>query len=131
MHKKCILSSNQVVFILSCYMILVFNLGFWHYVLQHVIFRNNVVLWLTLPVVMLAAMNFCMQLLFWPYLHRVFVPLIFILGSAASYAVMTQNIYFDANMLQNIIQTNPGEAMAWLTPRFWVWLGLTGLLPAQ
>lgn len=131
MHKKCILSSNQVVFILSCYMILVFNLGFWHYVLQHVIFRNNVVLWLTLPVVMLAAMNFCMQLLFWPYLHRVFVPLILILGSAASYAVMTQNIYFDANMLQNIIQTNPGEAMAWLTPRFWVWLGLTGLLPAQ
>lgn len=131
MHKKCILSSNQVVFILSCYMILVFNLGFWHYVLQHVIFRNNVVLWLTLPVVMLAAMNFCMQLLFWPYLHRVFVPLILILGSAASYAVMTQNIYFDANMLQNIIQTNPGEAMAWLTPRFWVWLGLTGVLPAQ
>lgn len=131
MPKKCILSSNQVVLMLSCYMLLVFNVGFWHYLLQHVIFRNNVLLWLTIPILMLVAMNFCMQLLFWPYLHRVTVPLLLLLSSAVSYAVMTQNIYFDANMLQNIIQTNPGEAMAWLVPRFWVWLGLTGLLPAQ
>ena len=34
-------------------------------------------------------------------------------------------------MVQNIIQTNPDEAMAWLTPRFWVWLAITGIFPAQ
>jgi lipid A ethanolaminephosphotransferase len=44
---------------------------------------------------------------------------------------MMQNVYFDANMLQNILQTNLGEAGAWLTPQFWMWLGMTGLLPVQ
>ena len=131
MQKKCILRRNQVVFMLSGYMVMVFNLGFWHYLLQHVIFRNNVILWLSMPIFLLAAINFFMQLFFWPYLHRFFVPLFLIAGSAVSYAVMTQNIYFDANMVQNIIQTNTAEAMAWLTPRFWVWLAITGILPAQ
>lgn len=131
MQTKCVISSHRAVFILSCYNLLVFNIGFWHYLLQHVIFRNNVIFWLTVPILMLCAMNLYMQLLFWPYLQRVTVPLLLLLGSAVSYAVMTQNTYFDANMLQNIIQTNYGEAMAWLTPRFWMWLAVTGLLPAQ
>jgi hypothetical protein len=32
--------------------------------LQHVIFRNNVIFWLTVPILMLCGMNLYMQLLF-------------------------------------------------------------------
>lgn len=131
MQSKWVLSSNRTVLLLSVYISVVLNFGFWKYLVQHVSFNHNIILWLTIPFFLLAAMNFCMQLLFWPYLHRVMVPLLLLLGSAVSYAVMMQNIYFDANMLQNIIQTNVGEAGAWLTPQFWMWLGITGLLPAQ
>lgn len=131
MQSKWVLSSNRAILLLSIYILLIFNVGFWSYLIQHVTLKNNVIFWFTVPVLMLAAMNFCMQLLFWPYLHRLMVPLLLLLGSAVSYAVMMQHIYFDANMLQNIMQTNIGEAGAWLTPQFWMWLGITGLLPAQ
>ena len=131
MQSKWVLSSNRAILLLSIYILLIFNLGFWSYLFQHVTLKNNVIFWFTVPVLMLAGMNFCMQLLFWPYLHRLMVPLLLLLGSAVSYAVMMQHIYFDANMLQNIMQTNIGEAGAWLTPQFWMWLGITGLLPAQ
>lgn len=131
MQSKWVLSSNRAILLLSIYILLIFNVGFWSYLFQHVTLKNNVIFWFTVPVVMLAAMNFCMQFLFWPYLHRLMVPLLLLLGSAVSYAVMMQHIYFDANMLQNIMQTNIGEADAWLTPQFWMWLGITGLLPAQ
>lgn len=131
MQSKWVLSSNRAILLLSIYILLIFNLGFWSYLFQHVTLKNNVIFWFTVPAVMLAAMNLCMQLLFWPYLHRLMVPLLLLLGSAVSYAVMMQHIYFDANMLQNIMQTNIGEAGAWLTPQFWMWLGITGLLPAQ
>lgn len=131
MQSKWVLSSNRTILLLSIYVLLIFNVGFWSYLFQHVTLKNNVIFWFTVPVLMLAAMNFCMQLLFWPYLHWLMVPLLLLLGSAVSYAVMMQHIYFDANMLQNIMQTNIGEAGAWLTPQFWMWLGITGLLPAQ
>ncbi|WP_239326449.1 phosphoethanolamine transferase [Snodgrassella gandavensis] len=132
MQSKWVISSNRVVLLLSAYILVILNMGFWHYLFQHVsLNNNNVIFWLTVPILMLAAMNFCMQLLFWPYLHRLMVPLLLLLSSAVSYAVMMQNVYFDANMLQNILQTNLGEAGAWLTPQFWMWLGITGLLPAQ
>lgn len=131
MQSKWVLSSNRAILLLSIYVLLIFNVGFWSYLFQHVTLKNNVIFWFTVPVLMLAAMNFCMQLLFWPYLHWLMVPLLLLLGSAVSYAVMMQHIYFDANMLQNIMQTNIGEAGAWLTPQFWMWLGITGLLPAQ
>lgn len=131
MQSKWVLSSNWAILLLSIYVLLIFNVGFWSYLFQHVTLKNNVIFWFTVPVLMLAAMNFCMQLLFWPYLHWLMVPLLLLLGSAVSYAVMMQHIYFDANMLQNIMQTNIGEAGAWLTPQFWMWLGITGLLPAQ
>ncbi|NUE67506.1 phosphoethanolamine transferase [Snodgrassella sp. ESL0253] len=132
MQSKWVISSNRIVLLLSAYLLVILNMGFWHYLFQHVsLNNNNVIFWLTVPILMLAAMNFCMQLLFWPYLHRLMVPLLLLLSSAVSYAVMMQNVYFDANMLQNILQTNLGEAGAWLTPQFWMWLGITGLLPAQ
>lgn len=118
--------------ILSIYIILVFNIHYWRYLGIHVPFgiHHNIVLWLTMPFFMLASMNLCLQLLFWPWLHKIMVPILLIVGAAASYAVMTQGIYFDADMVQNIIQTNPAEAGAWLTPMFLLWLTLTGILPA-
>ena len=43
---------------------------------------------------------------------------------------MTQNIYFNADMIQNLLQTNQAEATAWLQVKFIGWVLLTGVLPA-
>lgn len=77
MQKKCILRRNQVVFMLSGYMVMVFNLGFWHYLLQHVIFRNNVILWLSMPIFLLAAIKFFYAVIFLAIFASLFCSIIF------------------------------------------------------
>lgn len=126
------LSSNCIILIFSIFLLTVFNIHYWQYMAVHAPFSegHNWLLWLTMPFFLLACMNFLMQLTFWPYWHKIWVPLLLVLGAGASYAVMTQNIYFNSDMIQNIIQTNPGEAKSWLTLRFVGWVVFTGILPA-
>lgn len=121
-----------MILTLSLYIVVVFNLHYWHYLYVHIPITNshNLLLWLTMPFFMLAIMNLCLQLLFWPWLHKLVVPLLLLTGSAVSYAVMTQDIYFDSDMMQNILQTHWTETKSWITPFFLLWVGLTGLTPA-
>ncbi len=132
MRWRLNLSSNQIVLAFSVFALAVFNSHYWQYMAAHAPFGegHNWLLWLTMPFFLLACLNFLIQLTFWPYVHKVWIPLLLVLGAGASYAVMTQNIYFNADMIQNIIQTNPGEAKSWLAPRFVGWVLLTGVLPA-
>ncbi|PIT12616.1 hypothetical protein BGI30_02200 [Snodgrassella alvi] len=64
MQSKWVLSGNRVMLLLSCYISVILNMGFWNYLIQHVNLNNDVIFWLTEPILILAAMNFCMQLLF-------------------------------------------------------------------
>ena len=132
MRWRLHLSSNQIVLVFSVFALVVFNIHYWQHMVAHAPFGEgrNWLLWLTMPFFLLACMNFLIQLTFWPYVHKVWIPLLLVLGAGASYAVMTQNIYFNADMMQNIIQTNPGEAKSWLAPGFIGWVLLTGVLPA-
>ena len=132
MRWRLNLSSNQIVLAFSVFALAVFNSHYWQYMAAHAPFGegHNWLLWLTMPFFLLACLNFLIQLTFWPYVHKVWIPLLLVLGAGASYAVMTQNIYFNADMIQNIIQTNPGEAKSWLAPRFIGWVLFTGVLPA-
>lgn len=119
------LSANRLIFLLSLYICLIFNIGFWHTVWQS---SDSTLLW-AMPLFIISAMTIIIQLLFWPKLHRLIVPLLLICGAGASYAVMVQGIYFDADMLQNLLQTDMHEASAWLSWRFICWIALTGILP--
>lgn len=110
----------------SLYAATVFNVAYWRTVAG----TQDWLLLLTMPLFLVAAMNLVMQLLFWPKFHRVLLPLLLLLGAGASFAVMTQNIYFNTDMMQNLLQTNPAEASAWLSWPFVVWVLLAGVLPA-
>lgn len=131
-HRKWWLSSNRMIFLLTLYFVAVLNVGLWQTLWQNVPFAEptNRVLWLTLPFFMMAFIGFFLQLIFLPYIQRVIVPFLLVAGSGAAYAVWVQKIYFDSNMIENILQTTHGEAEAWLTPPFILWLLLTGILPA-
>lgn len=124
--KSFRLTANRAVFLFSLYAATVFNVAYWRTVAG----TQDWLLLLTMPLFLVAAMNLVMQLLFWPKFHRVLLPLLLLLGAGASFAVMTQNIYFNADMIQNLLQTNPGEASAWLSWPFIVWVLLAGVLPA-
>ena len=125
-------TANRAVFLFCLYCTLVFNIGFWQAVWQksQSAAGHDWLLLITMPLFILAAMNFVMQLLFWPKVHRVLMPLLLVLGAGASYAVMAQGIYFNSDMIQNLLQTTPSEATAWLSVKFIGWILLTGVLPA-
>lgn len=126
------LTANRMVLVFALYSTLLFNIGFWRNVWQHSSSAagHDWLLLLTMPLFIVAALNIIMQLLFWYKLHRIMMPIFLIIGAAAAFAVMTQNIYFNADMLQNLLQTNVSEARAWLSWKFIVWLTLFGILPA-
>ena len=126
------LTGNRAVLLFCIYAVLVFNIGFWQAVWQKSLSAagHDWLLLATMPLFVLAAMNLVMQLLFWPKVHRVLIPLLLVLSAGASYAVMTQNIYFNADMIQNLLQTNQAEATAWLQVKFIGCVLLTGVLPA-
>ncbi len=126
------LTANRAVLLFCVYATLVFNLGFWQAAWQQSVSDagRDWLLILTLPLFVIAAMNVVIQLLFWPRLHRVVVPLLLVLGAAAAYAVMVQKIYFNSDMIQNLLQTNTAEASAWLSWKFIAWVLLAGVMPA-
>ena len=121
------LTANRAVFLFTVYATVLLNIGFWRNVWQT---NTDWLLLLTLPIFMLAALNLIIQLLFWYKLHRIMLPILLIISAGASFAVMTQNIYFNADMIQNLLQTNVSEARAWLSWKFIAWVGLVGVLPA-
>ncbi len=126
------LSANKIILLFTLYFVLVLNIGFWRNVLEHAPLNNasNWLLLATMPLFIIAAMNVCLQIVFWPKVNRVLFPLILVLAAGASYAVMTQGIYFNADQIQNILQTNQTEASAWISMKFISWLLFTGILPA-
>lgn len=129
--NKLALTSNQTVFLLVVYCLVVLNLGFWnHFFSIQQEAGYNWLLIATMPIFLAAAMNLVFQLLFYPYWHRVFFPIVLVLGSGAAYAVMTQGIYFNADQIVNILHTDPGEASAWISPKFVGWVLCTGVIPA-
>ena len=129
--NKLALTSNQTVFLLVVYCLVVLNLGFWnHFFSIQQEAGYNWLLIATMPIFLEAAMNLVLHLLFYHYFNLVFFPIVLVLGSGAAYAVMTQGIYFNADQIVNILHTDPGEASAWISSKFVVWVVCTGVLPA-
>ncbi|MEH8259598.1 phosphoethanolamine--lipid A transferase [Aeromonas veronii] len=84
---------------------------------------------ISIPLVLIAALN----AVFIPFTFRfVLKPLFTVLiltGSIVSYAMLKYGVIFDAGMIQNIVETNSGEAGAYLNGSVALWFLLTGLLP--
>ena len=125
------LTRNQIIVLFCLYAVMVLNLGFWQKTWDVTLINNkrDWLLVLTMPLFLIAFINFVMQLLFWPKIHRLILPFLILAGSGASYATMTQQIYFNSDMIQNLLQSNPAEASAWLSVKFILWIVLTGVLP--
>lgn len=88
------------------------------------------ILILTMPLVMFIAIFWLLQIWVLPKLHWVTVPLLLLLSAAVSYSVMVQGIYFNADQLANVLQSNRAEARAWMNPQFFLWMGMSAILPS-
>ncbi len=84
---------------------------------------------LSIPLVLVAALNAVFLPFTFRYLLKPFFALLILTGSLVSYAMLKYGVIFDMGMMQNIIETNSGEAGSYLNGSVVLWFLLTGLLP--
>ena len=65
-----------------------------------------------------------------PVLAKPLVSLLLILSAAANYMMFRYGVLIDTDMVRNIFETNPREAMDLMTVSGGVWVFVSGVLPA-
>jgi lipid A ethanolaminephosphotransferase len=85
---------------------------------------------ISIPFVLVAALNFVFMPFSVRYLLKPFFALLLVTGSVVSYATLKYKVMFDQSMIENILETNPQEAHAYLNGSLVLWLVFMGILPA-
>lgn len=84
---------------------------------------------ISIPLVLVAALNAVFIPFTFRFVLKPFFTVLILSGSIVSYAMLKYGVIFDAGMMQNIVETNSGEAGAYLNGSVAIWFLLTGLLP--
>ncbi len=84
---------------------------------------------ISIPLVLIAALNAVFIPFTFRFVLKPFFTVLILSGSIVSYAMLKYGVIFDAGMMQNIVETNSGEAGAYLNCSVALWFLLTGLLP--
>ncbi|HHQ4901946.1 TPA: phosphoethanolamine transferase [Aeromonas veronii] len=84
---------------------------------------------ISIPLVLIAALNAVFMPFTFRFVLKPFFTVLILTGSIVSYAMLKYGVIFDAGMIQNIVETNSGEAGAYLNGSVALWFLLTGLLP--
>ncbi|MGH1408584.1 MAG: phosphoethanolamine transferase [Aeromonas sp.] len=84
---------------------------------------------ISIPLVLIAALNAVFIPFTFRYVLKPFFTVLILTGSIVSYAMLKYGVIFDASMIQNIVETNSGEATSYLNGSVALWFLLTGILP--
>ncbi|PKQ75083.1 MCR-3-related phosphoethanolamine--lipid A transferase [Aeromonas sobria] len=84
----------------------------------------------SLPILLVAALNFVFVPFSFRYLVKPFFALLLVLSAIVSYTMMKYRVLFDQNMIQNIFETNQSEAYTYFNLPIFGWVTLAGIIPA-
>ena len=85
---------------------------------------------LTLPFFIFFFVNIFAQLLALPFLHRVIMPALIVIGAAISWSSIFLKVYFSREILNNVLQATPAETLRVLSPSYAIWVVVFGIVPA-
>lgn len=125
-------SSTTLVLIVSAYFTFILNIAFFKTALNLYEWTGTASDYFiyTLPLVLFAACNVVFNLLSMPFLHKMIIPLFIIISASISYNSLFFNVYFDRDMLNNVLQTNTAESVRMLSVSYVAWIFFLGILPA-
>lgn len=84
----------------------------------------------TIPFILWAACNVLFQLIALPFVHKIIMPILLLISAAVSYNTLFFNVYFNRDMLDNVLQTTPAESARMLSVSYVMWLICFGIIPA-
>lgn len=125
-------SSVSVTVMVAVYLLLAFNLNFFLkiYEIRGWAGSGNTLLFITIFLFVLLVFILFLSLFGYPWLFKPVAILLIILGSVTCYFMNSYGVMIEKTMLQNVIETDVREGLELLGSGFFVWVGLTGLLPA-
>lgn len=125
------LSSSLLIGLTALYFTLILNYAYYRQVLiANPLSHGSADYFIySMPFVMWAILNAAFQLLAAPILHKIIMPLLLIISAAIAYNATFLNIYFDKEMLNNVLQTNLAESSRLISFSFISWIIGLGVLP--
>lgn len=85
---------------------------------------------LTLPFFIFFFINIFAQLLALPFLHRIIMPALIVIGAAISWSSIFLKVYFSREILNNVLQATSAETLRVLSPSYAIWVVVFGIAPA-
>lgn len=89
---------------------------------------HNGLVFATMPIVAICAINILVTLASFLFLDRLVVTLFILLSAAAQYFIMNFSVVIDRSMITNILDTTPAESFALMSTKLVLTLLCTGLL---
>ncbi|TCV84850.1 phosphoethanolamine transferase [Testudinibacter aquarius] len=122
------MSSSKLLALLTLFFTVVMNYAFYKTVLA--LYPNIDMFALSLPFAMFFILYAAFQILALPYLHKILMPLLLLLSASIGYNALFYNVYFDTNMLENVLQTSFTEASKLVTFSYILWIVVFGVVPS-
>lgn len=83
----------------------------------------------SMTIVLASAFYLIFSLLAWPWVRKPLLAVLVVVSAAANYFMYSFGTVIDTNMIQNVFESDPQEAMALISTRYVVWMILMGVLP--
>lgn len=121
------LNINTIVILFAIYFAAVFN----HPIIQkfYQLSDSSLSLYAISHILMISAFTIIFSLIAWPYLFKTILIPLTISSALAFYASIKYNIMFDYTMMENIFETNSGEAYSYCNISSILSFIVLGLLP--
>lgn len=132
MKLKRDIGSSRLAAVAALYFALALNLAFWRFVWTHaeVTDAGSVAFLASMPIVLFLLMYIVFNLILWPYLGKTVLVVLLITAAAANYFMFTLNVHIDSDMIRNVFESKPHEAVEMVTTSGILWVLLLGILPA-
>lgn len=126
------LKSHWFIAFITLYFGFVLNLSFWRFVLTHIEITNMSVgiFVISLPFFILAPLYVFFNLITAPYIGKPIIILLLLISSATNYLMFSYGVYIDTDMIRNVFETNTREALDLVTFSGFIWVLITGIIPA-
>ena len=126
------ISSQKLILLCALYFGIILNMGFWRFVYEHISISNwsTGLFLLSLPAFLVIPLIIIFSLIIVPYIAKPALLILLCLSAAANYAMFKLGVFIDAEMYQNIVETNTREATDLITGSFLAWFGITAIIPA-
>ncbi|AWX14652.1 phosphoethanolamine transferase [Mergibacter septicus] len=129
---KWCLSSTTLIALVSLYFTLILNYPLYKVILKVHPFTGSAedYFLFTIPLFIFFTLNAVFQLFALPWLHKIIMPLLLIISASIGYSELFLHVYFNTDMLENVLQTNMAESVRLLSIPYIAWIILLGIVPA-